>query len=65
MLSSVEMTMNNSPLSHVEDDVQSPFLTPNMMLVSERNASLETNVSKAKKERNFRMGSKYLQGPFK
>ena len=32
VLLDVEITLNNRPLSYVEDDVQMPFLTPNAML---------------------------------
>ena len=33
ILLDVEITLNNRPLSYVEDDVQLPLLTPNMMLL--------------------------------
>ena len=59
ILLDVEMTMNNRPLSYVEDDLQLPVLTPNMMLISDRNALLEANVHEIK-ERDLRTRAKYL-----
>ena len=59
ILLDVEMTLNNRPLSYVEDDIQLPVLTPNMMLINERNALLETNVNEIK-ERDLRKRAKYL-----
>lgn len=37
VLLDVEITLNNRPLSYVEDDVQMPLLTPNAMLFSNSN----------------------------
>ena len=59
ILLDVEMTMNNRPLSYVEDDLQLPVLTQNMMLISDRNVLLEANVHEIK-ERDLRTRAKYL-----
>ena len=32
MILDIELALNNRPLSYVEDDVQMPILTPNMMM---------------------------------
>ena len=37
VLLDVEITLNNRPLSYVEDDVQMPLLTPNAMLFANSN----------------------------
>ena len=46
ILLDVEITLNNPPLSDVEDDVQLPLLTPNMMLLGQKNALLEQDVTR-------------------
>ena len=56
----VEITVNNRPLSYVEDDVQLPLLTPNMMLLGQKNALLEQEVTKIK-DKDLRRRAKYLQ----
>ena len=45
ILLDVEITLNNRPLSYVEDDLQLPLLTPNMMLLGQKNALLEQEVA--------------------
>ena len=44
----MEITLNNRPLSHVEDDVQLPLSTPNMMFLGQKNALLEQEVTRIK-----------------
>ena len=39
VLMDIEITLNNRPLSYVEDDIQMPILTPNTMI--NRTAFLE------------------------
>ena len=56
----VEITLNNRPLSYVEDDVQLPLLTPNMMLLGQKNALLEQEVARIK-DKDLRRRAKYLQ----
>ena len=58
----MELILNNRPLSHVEDDVQLPLLTPNMMLVGQKNALLEQEVTRRiKDKKDLRRRAKYLQ----
>ena len=45
VLSDVELTLNNRPLSYVEDDVQLPVLTPNSMLFANSNVLPEWDPS--------------------
>ena len=60
ILLDVEITLNNRPLSYVEDDVQLPLLTPNMMLLGQKNALLEQEVAQIK-DKDLRRRAKYLQ----
>ena len=60
ILLDVEITLNNRPLSYVEDDVQLPLLTPNMMLLGQKNALLEQEVTRIK-DKDLRRRAKYLQ----
>ncbi len=56
----VEITLNNRPLSYIDDDVQMPLLTPNTMLLSQQNALLEADVDRIK-EKDLRKRAKYMQ----
>ena len=60
ILLDVEITLNNRPLSYVEDDVQLPLLTPNMMFLGQKNALLEQEVARIK-DKDLRRRAKYLQ----
>ena len=48
MMLDVEITLNNFPLSYIEEDVQIPLLAPNMMLLSHQNALLESKSTRRK-----------------
>ena len=41
LLLDIEVTLHNIPLTYVEEDIQLPLLTPNMMLLSDSNALLD------------------------
>ena len=60
ILLDVEITLNNRALSYVEDDLQLPLLTPNMMLLGQKNAFLEQEVTRIK-DKDLRRRAKYLQ----
>ena len=45
LLLDVEIAVNNRPLSYVEEDVQFPFLTPNLMMYEQSNILPETVVA--------------------
>ena len=60
ILLDVEITLNNRPLSYVEDDVQLPLLTPNMMSLGQKNALLEQEMARIK-DKDLRRRAKYLQ----
>ena len=57
ILLDVEITLNNRPLSYVKDDVQLPLLTPNMMLLGQKNALLEEEVTRIK-DKDLRIRAK-------
>eukprot|EP00794_Sanderia_malayensis_P001492 gene1492-biopygen1236 len=59
LLLDVEMTMNNRPFSYIEDDLQLPVLTPNMMLLSDKNVLLQFDASEMK-DGDLRKRAKYL-----
>ena len=60
ILLDVEISLNNRPLSYVEDDVQLSLLTANMMLLRQKNALLEQEVTRIK-DKYLRRRAKYLQ----
>ena len=60
LLLDIEVILNNRPLSYIEDDVQLPILTPNMMLLSQNNALLDPEPSRIQ-EKDLRRRAKYLQ----
>ena len=41
LLLDIEVTLNNQPLTYIEEDIQFPLLTPNMMLLIDNNALLD------------------------
>jgi len=44
ILLDVEISLNNRPLSYVEEDIQFPTLTPNIMLMGQNNAKIVLSV---------------------
>lgn len=56
----VEVAVNNRPLSYVEDDVQLPVLTPNIMMYSQPNLLPEEEVDSSE-EVDLRKRAKYLR----
>ena len=60
VLTFVEVTLNNRPLSYVEDDIQLPLLTPNMMMLGTSNALLEPEIERID-NKDLRRRAKYLQ----
>ena len=59
ILLDVEIILNNRPLSYVKDDVQLPLLMPNMMLLGQKIALLEQEVTRIK-HKELRRRAKYL-----
>ena len=41
LLLDIEVTLNNQPSTYIEEDIQFPLLTPNMMLLIDNNAWLD------------------------
>ena len=44
----VETILNNRPLSYVEDDIQMPELTPNVMMLGSNNVLLQEDIEAIK-----------------
>ena len=59
LLLDIEVTLNNRPLTYVEEDIQLPLLTPNMMLLSDNNALLDPEPTGVT-EKHLRKRAKYL-----
>ncbi len=59
VLLDVEIAVNNRPLSYVEDDVQLPILTPNLMMYGQSNLLPETDAD-AIEETGLRKRARYL-----
>ena len=59
LLQDVELTLNNGPFGCVEDDVQTPVLTPNIMLFCQSNMTLEETNGEIG-DRDLRRRAKYL-----
>ena len=59
LLQDVELTLNNRPLGYVEDDVQMPVLTPNIMLFGQPNITLEETNGEID-DRDLRRRARYL-----
>ena len=60
ILLDVEISLNNRPLSYVEEDIQFPTLTPNIMLMGQNNALLEEDVASIE-DKDLRNRAKYLE----
>ena len=60
VLLDVEVTLNNRPLSYLEEDVQLPTLTPNSFLFLNSNILLELSPYQLE-ERDLRKRAKFLQ----
>ena len=56
----IELALNNRPLSYVEDDVQLPILTPNMMMFGIPNHLPEEDADNVE-DTNLRKRAKYLR----
>ena len=56
----VETSLNNRPLCYVEDDIQLPELTPNVMMLGSNNALLQEDIE-AIKAKDLRKRAKYLE----
>ena len=62
VLLDIEITLNNRPLMYVEDDVQLPLLTPNVMIHGENIANLEEHPDNMEdKDHDLRKRAKYLK----
>ena len=59
VLLDIESTLNNRPLSYVEDDVQYPVLTPNSLAFGEKSFNLEEDVNIM--EVDLRKRAKYIK----
>ena len=59
LLLDIEVTLNNRPLTYVEEDIQLPLLTPNMMLLSDNNALLDPEPTGIT-DKHLRKRAKYL-----
>ena len=60
ILQDPEIPLSNRQLSYVEEDIQFPTLTPNIMLIAQSNALLEENVASIEGG-DLRNGAKYLE----
>jgi len=60
ILLDVEISLNNRPLSYVEEDIQFPTLTPNIMFMGQNNALLEEDVASIE-DKDLRNRAKYLE----
>ena len=56
----IEITLNNRPLSYVEDDIQMPISTPNTMIHGIAISELEENVSSIE-DKDLRKRARYVQ----
>eukprot|EP00112_Aurelia_sp_Birch-Aquarium-sp1_P001131 Seg1117.2 transcript_id=Seg1117.2/GoldUCD/mRNA.D3Y31 product="hypothetical protein" protein_id=Seg1117.2/GoldUCD/D3Y31 len=59
VLLDVELTLNNRPLSYVEDDVQMPILTPNVMLFGQPNYPADHDIDDID-DRDLRKRARHL-----
>ena len=60
VLLEVEVTMNNRPLSYVEEDIQSPILTPNLLQFVRPNLLPETQGHQLENQ-DLRRRARYLK----
>ena len=56
----VEITLNNKPLSYIEDDIQMPILTPNTMIYGIAISKVEEDVS-SMEEKDLRKRARHIQ----
>ena len=56
----MEIAVNNRPLSYVEDDVQLPVLTPNLIMYGQSNLLPEADVDSIE-ETDLRKRARYLR----
>ena len=56
----VEISLHNRPLSYVEEEIQFPTLTPNIMLMGQNNALLEKDVASIE-DKDLRSRAKYIE----
>ena len=56
----IELALNNRPLSYVEDDVQLPILTPNVMMFGVPNHLPEEDADNVE-DADLRKRAKYLR----
>ena len=56
----VEITLNNKPLSYIEDDIQMPILTPNTMIYGIAISEVEEDVSSMEKK-DLRKRARHIQ----
>eukprot|EP00794_Sanderia_malayensis_P000965 gene965-biopygen216 len=56
----VETSLNNRPLCYVEDDIQMPELTPNVMMLGSNNVLLQEDIHSIK-QGELRKRAKYLE----
>ena len=60
IISDIETTINSRPLCYVEDDIELPLLTPNVMLFGQPNVIPQQDPS-AIQDRELRKRAKYLR----
>ena len=60
VLLDVELTLNNRPLSYVEDDIQMPILTPNIMLFGQQNYVPGDSDAENIEDKDLRKRAKFL-----
>ena len=56
----IEITLNNRPLSYVEDDIKIPILTPNTMIHGITILELEEDASSIE-DKDLRNRARYIQ----
>ena len=61
VLLGVEETLNNRPLSYVEDDIQMPVLTPNSLIFGQPSNVMPTEEESYLVEKDLRKRFKYIQ----
>ena len=55
----IEITLNNLPLRYIEDDIHTPNLTPNLMILEQPNFELESDEDNTK-ECNLKKRAKHI-----